>query len=437
MTYRRLPADLPDRLRKAGLKVVVIDGWRTRGRPASTGAFKPVGSLNHHTGSYDKIGDTSDDLSYAKWMFLTGRGKALPPPLCQLALSLEGVVYVGASGRANHAGKAKASGSVSAGDGNALYVGTEWMLSGTQPIPKGMYDAGVKLNGVLMDVLGNSVETISCHYQTSVTGKWDIGDPNGIPFKGQKVLDVPKFRRAVKDWRASRNAPAKKTSPPPPPKTAPGHNPYPPAIIGGAVYHKSREMSYAAGCNFETIRVASASSSDYEGIDLDLNVSMEKTAWGTHNTHPTRGDAWYDPKKLINDSHSIVKLPDSDINRLVVDYRGDQRPIRTAQELAKFCRDVKPRKLIPCFEAKHSGQFLKEEWWEEFKKSMPAGSTPIIMSLPVGKNNFGIRKLAAAHAVGLPTMLLWREDARPYMPGWEKHVDLVKSRPGRGIYAVT
>lgn len=204
MTYRRLPADLPDRLKKAGLKVVVIDGWRKRGRPARKGEFKPVGSLNHHTGMRDERGDYADDLAYAKWLFLTGRGKALPPPLCHMALSLEGVVYVGASGRANHAGKAKASGSVAAGDGNALYAGTEWMLSGTQEIPKVMYDAGVKLNGVLMDVFGNSEQTISCHYNTSTTGKWDIGDPNGVPFKGHKVLDVPKFRKAVKAWRSSR-----------------------------------------------------------------------------------------------------------------------------------------------------------------------------------------------------------------------------------------
>lgn len=207
MTYRRLPDNLPDLLRKAGLKVVEIDGWRLRGRPASTGEFKPVGSLNHHDARKDEIGDAADDLTWAKWMFLTGRGPSLPAPLCQLALSMEGVVYVGASGRANHAGVARPSGSVAGGDGNALYVGTEWMLSGSQAIPKGMYEAGVKLNGVLMDVLGNSVQTISCHFNTSVTGKWDIGDPNGVPFNGHKVLNVPKFRDDVKKWRASRNKP--------------------------------------------------------------------------------------------------------------------------------------------------------------------------------------------------------------------------------------
>jgi hypothetical protein len=201
VTYRRLPADLPDRLRKAGLKVVVIDGWLTRGRPANTGEFKPVGVLNHHTGSHDPIGDTSNDLSYANWLFKTGRSD-LPAPLCQLSISAEGVVYVGASGRANHAGVAKPSGSVSGGDGNALYAGIEWMLSGMQAIPKGMYDAGVKTNAVLLDIFKSSEQTVSCHFQTSVTGKWDIGDPSGVPFNGHKVLNVPKFRAAVKAFRA-------------------------------------------------------------------------------------------------------------------------------------------------------------------------------------------------------------------------------------------
>lgn len=189
-----LPADLPKRLRDAGLKVVEIEGWRTRGRP--TGGFEPVGVLNHHTGSYDEIGDTSNDLSYAKWMFLTGRSD-LPAPLCQLSISAEGVVYVGAAGRANHAGEARSAGTVAAGDGNRLYVGIEWMLSGTQPISDRQYRAGATTNAVLLGILGSSVKTVQCHYSTSVTGKWDIGDPDGVPFKSHKVLDLAKFQKAV------------------------------------------------------------------------------------------------------------------------------------------------------------------------------------------------------------------------------------------------
>jgi hypothetical protein len=196
-----LRGDLPSLLRAAGLRVVEIKGWRTRGRPARTGGFAPVGVLNHHTGSSARGWTLARELSYAKWLFLTGR-RDLPAPLCHLSLGRSGTVYVGAAGRANHAGKAKASGSVAAGDGNSLYIGIEWMLSGTERIPASMMEAGAILNAVLTEHVtdnskGTTVNTISCHYQTSVTGKWDIGDPEGVPFKGRRVLDVPKFRRRV------------------------------------------------------------------------------------------------------------------------------------------------------------------------------------------------------------------------------------------------
>lgn len=189
-----LPSGLPILFRKAGLNIVVVDGWQARGRP---GSFGPVGVLNHHTGASAKRWTRAQELSYAKWMFLVGRPD-LPAPLCQIALGRSGTVYVGAAGRANHAGTATSSGSVAAGDGNTLYVGIEWMLSGIEAIPTEMMAAGVTLNAVLTElVTKTSVDSISCHYQTSVTGKWDIGDPGGILFRGHRVLDVKKFRRSV------------------------------------------------------------------------------------------------------------------------------------------------------------------------------------------------------------------------------------------------
>lgn len=191
-----LPSNLPTLLRAAGLTVVEIDGWQTRARPASTGGFAPVGVLNHHTGALDRDGDLADDLAYAKWLATTGRDD-LPPPVVQLTLSHEGTVYILAAGRSNHAGIAKPSGSVAGGDGNTLYVGIEWMLSGTQFIPITMYKAGVTLNAVLLHILGSSERAVSCHYQTSVTGKWDIGDPEGIEFNGHRVLDVDELRANV------------------------------------------------------------------------------------------------------------------------------------------------------------------------------------------------------------------------------------------------
>src|SRR5690349_17149722 len=99
----RLPDNLPDRLRAAGLTVVEFDGWESRGRPASTGGFEPDGNLHHHTGS------TGNGRESARWMFMDGRPD-LPPPLCHMSTDRQGVIYVGAAGRANHAGKARASG---------------------------------------------------------------------------------------------------------------------------------------------------------------------------------------------------------------------------------------------------------------------------------------------------------------------------------------
>lgn len=215
-----LPRNLPEILRKHGLKVVEIGGWETRGRPPSTGGFAPVGVLNHHTGASAKGWSAAKILTYVKWMFLTGRpSDGLPPPLCHMSLGRDGTVYLGAAGRANHAGKAKARGTVAAGDGNKIYVGIEWMLSGTEAIPKAQRDAGVLLNAVLLDeVLRTSPATVAAHYETSITGKWDIGDPSGVSFKGHRVMNMATFRRDVQNRLASLNkkpaapaAPAKPT----------------------------------------------------------------------------------------------------------------------------------------------------------------------------------------------------------------------------------
>lgn len=171
----RIRKDFPDICRRHGLKVVELNGWETNGRDPEHGDFDPVGVLNHHTGSKDVYNDLANDLAYAKWLAFDGRDD-LPAPLCQMAVSLEGTVYFCAAGRANHAGKAKASGTVAAGDGNTLYVGLEHMNDGQQGWPKSQYEAIVLLNALInIYVTGNSAATDRGHKETSVTGKWDPG----------------------------------------------------------------------------------------------------------------------------------------------------------------------------------------------------------------------------------------------------------------------
>lgn len=175
-------------LRNAGCTVVEIPGWKTRKRP---GAFKPVGVMWHHTGG------SANGKSYAEWMAKTGRAD-LPAPLCQLSIDRQGVCYVSAAGRSNHAGAARARGSVAAGDGNSLYIGIEFHHTGTETWTAVQYNAGIRATAaILRQITKTSERTVAGHYETSTTGKWDPGDPNGVRFKDKRVLDMDKVRRNV------------------------------------------------------------------------------------------------------------------------------------------------------------------------------------------------------------------------------------------------
>lgn len=194
-----LPANLPALLRAEGLTVVEIPGWRTRGH---AGAFRPIGVLQHHTG------DDDNGLAYARWLATKGRSD-LPAPLCQLSTDRQGVLYVCAAGRAYHAGKTKKSGPIPAGDGNTLTAGIEHQLTGSEKISAAQYRTAVITTAVLLRIFGNGAAYTRAHYETSVTGKWDPGDPDGIEFKGKRVLDMDRFRSDVAAYLAHGTNPGK------------------------------------------------------------------------------------------------------------------------------------------------------------------------------------------------------------------------------------
>ena len=182
MAQRRL-LDLPDVLRKAGLKVVVVPGWETRSRPESTGGFNPIGNLWHHTGSKDTNPlSIEDDFAYARWLAEIGRSD-LPAPLCQLSIGRDGTIYVCAAGRGNHAGTAKASGPIPAGDGNALYLGWECQNTGSEGWPGPQYEAMVKAAAATSKHYGWTAAANRAHKETSLTGKWDPGLLNMVDFR--------------------------------------------------------------------------------------------------------------------------------------------------------------------------------------------------------------------------------------------------------------
>ena len=176
----RYLTDLADVLRAAGLTVVEIPGWETRGR---RGSFDPHGVLCHHTAG--KGNGYRDAESMAK----AGRPD-LNPPLCQLALDRQGVWYVCAAGRANHAGRCRPVGGLkpypgrSYGDGNAQMIGVEAQNDGSEPWPPVQYASYVR--GVAAITEHYRWHAPLGHKETSLEGK---PDPS---------FDMNQFRRDVK-----------------------------------------------------------------------------------------------------------------------------------------------------------------------------------------------------------------------------------------------
>ncbi|WP_338601589.1 N-acetylmuramoyl-L-alanine amidase [Saccharopolyspora sp. SCSIO 74807] len=171
--------DLVGVLRSAGLVVTATPGWAQRGVRGTPPA--PVGVLNHHTAS------SSSERNPAPSVQLTIKGRSdLDGPLCHIVIGADGTSHIIAAGRANHAGRAKASGPNPAGDGNTLYLGVEWDYDGTHPPNSAQYNAAVRVNAVLLRHLGRPAEAARGHKETSTTGKWDPG-----------YVDMDRFRADV------------------------------------------------------------------------------------------------------------------------------------------------------------------------------------------------------------------------------------------------
>lgn len=215
-------------------------------------------------------------------------------------------------------------------------------------------------------------------------------------------------------------------------------NPIPTVLLGAAghrIAHKRKGLPYAFGSNREFVR-DKARIPKIIGVDIDITISADDNPWWNHWELFIKRDAWFDPRHVLRDGARIRSTPDSVLRRVRVRYQGARRPMLTALQAGRYVHNVKGGPLIPCFEMKgmHPLMFSPEWYAEHFLPMQDLGFKPVIMSLPGVKTKqgrVGLRKLAAAHEVGLPTMWLWRGQPPT---GFAKHVDLVKSRPGRGIY---
>lgn len=169
---------LADALRAEGCTVVEGSGWKSRGRPSSSGSFAPYGVLWHHTGTTSSPSNPAPTLS----MCIDGRPD-LPGPLCHVLIGYDGVCHLVAAGRANHAGKNGGSGPIPAGDGNAQLVGFEIDYNGTQAMSQEQYDAATRASCACLKRFNRSADYTRRHQETSTTGKWDAGGVTGTQIR--------------------------------------------------------------------------------------------------------------------------------------------------------------------------------------------------------------------------------------------------------------
>lgn len=169
MTYQRITWLLPV-LRDAGIPVATVSGWESRGRPPSTGDSGPyVGVGNHHTGT--KTPGPHPTLG------MVTRGRAdLPGPLCHILYARDGVAWLVAAGRANHAGLSNGAGLLQPGDGNHQLVGIEVEHDGLSQLTPAQSRGLPRLNAAILRKLEADQRGTFLHATWSVTGKWDLAE---------------------------------------------------------------------------------------------------------------------------------------------------------------------------------------------------------------------------------------------------------------------
>lgn len=146
---------LADELRKAGLRVVEVPGWETRG----SSDFHPEGMTWHATAG-SRHGTPQDETR----VILNGSSTA-PPPIAQLMLWRDGTVYVCAAGRCNH-NKVGWDGP-NKGLGNSRLLGIEMANDNRgEPWPAVQLDAARRATAAILKRLGaDPMRRLAAHYE--------------------------------------------------------------------------------------------------------------------------------------------------------------------------------------------------------------------------------------------------------------------------------
>lgn len=125
---------IANKLRAAGLNVVEVAGWQTRG----SSSFSPKGFVRHHTAG--PASGNSPSLNIC----IYGRSD-LAGPLCNVFQARDNTIYVVAAGRANHAG----TGGWKGLSGNSTVYGIEVENTGTEPWREDQLDTTARVCAAL------------------------------------------------------------------------------------------------------------------------------------------------------------------------------------------------------------------------------------------------------------------------------------------------
>lgn len=153
-------------LDRAGLEVVEMDGWRSRG--ATDGPFNPKGIMLHHDGmglGFNK--NPNDDFNVPKNMSKAGTNGS------QIWISNKGIVALVAAGRTWHAGEGKGWGKIPANRGNEFTIGFETDHYPGNPWPKVQLDAIDIASKAFYDEFGFTTDYCCGHKEYAPNRKAD------------------------------------------------------------------------------------------------------------------------------------------------------------------------------------------------------------------------------------------------------------------------
>lgn len=173
---------LADELRKAGLRVSEVPGWKTRG----SDQFHPEGMTWHATAGSRKA------TAQAEVNVILHGSTSAPPPIAQLMLDRDGTFYVCAAGRCNH-NKTGWDGP-NKGLGNTHLIGLEMANDNRgEPWPEVQLDAARRGTAAILARLNaDPMRRLAAHfehqpYATRPRGEGSTkSDPHGVDMRKER-----------------------------------------------------------------------------------------------------------------------------------------------------------------------------------------------------------------------------------------------------------